>query len=143
MAVDAGRPTAGKIPPILQLLCACVASDSVVGWQTLESDAATIAMLRERAAATRNDGSVSDAAVEPLRVSAAYQLAEMVRIPLLLSLWIGRLGLPGCALDSCRACCWQGDAGAEVLLEMLLGPDRLRGPSSVAEFADHGWGPVR
>eukprot|EP01045_Picozoa_sp_COSAG04_P001204 COSAG04_NODE_38_length_33641_cov_13.222527_6_plen_55_part_00 len=37
-------------------------------------------MLRERAAATRNDGSVSDAAVEPLRVSAAYQLAEMVRI---------------------------------------------------------------
>ena len=57
-----------------------VASDAVVGRQTLESDAATIAMLRERAAATRNDGSVSDAAVEPLRVSAAYQLAEMVRI---------------------------------------------------------------
>ena len=93
-------------------------------------------MLRERAAATRNDGSVSDAAVEPLRVSAAYQLAEMVRITT-------PLDLDRSASVRCRACCRQGDAGAEVLLEMLLGPDRLSGPPSVAEFGEHGWGPVR
>jgi len=40
-------------------------------------DLTTVAMLRERAGATSSDGSVSDAAVEPLRVSAAYQLAGM------------------------------------------------------------------
>ena len=59
-------------------------------------DGRVIAELTARVTAGSADGSLADAAVEPLRVSAAYQLAEL------------------------------GDAGAAALLEVLLGsPDEL------------------
>ena len=56
-----------------------------------EADAAAVSQLQLRVTATSNDGSSSDAALEPSRISAAYQLAEL------------------------------GDTGAAVLLEIFDG----------------------
>ena len=56
-----------------------------------EADAAAVSQLQLRVTATSNDGSSSDAALEPSRISAAYQLAEL------------------------------GDTGAAVLLEIFAG----------------------
>jgi hypothetical protein len=56
-----------------------------------EADAAAVSQLQLRVTATSNDGSSSDAALEPSRISAAYQLAEL------------------------------GDTGAAVLLEIFNG----------------------